>query len=160
MTAKHSYMSGGGHGGGFVPCQEIYQLTRLIRENRGRLPGDLGSLWPIHGGDLEPKSFRIWAVRNIVAWQMANRETYFASVEIENLSRSPSTGLAYHIDFHLADKGKTDHYLLRISDGLPGYYVLIIQKKDSPRSYPLGLPSAKDGASIVWSKSGQRQRGF
>ena len=61
-TSKHSYSPGGG--AEFVASQEIFHLTKLMRENRGRTYGDATNVVPIHG-EVSTKSFREWSSKNL-----------------------------------------------------------------------------------------------
>jgi hypothetical protein len=149
MTAsKHAY----GHGGGaeFVPAQEIFHLTKLIRENRGRIYGDASNVVPIHG-EVSTKSFRDWSLRNILLWRSESKNDPFASVDVQSVSRATAANLAYQVDFSISSKGNTQYFALRINPVSPTTFTLTIQLKNNASSIPLGMAAAP----IIWSKAGR-----
>ena len=147
-TSKHSYSPGGG--AEFVPAQEIFHLTKLIRENRGRTRGDATNVVPIHG-EVSTKSFREWSWRNILLWQLESKSDPYASIEVQSVSRAPAASLAYQVDFSVSAKGKTQYFALRINPVSLTTFTLIIQLKATSASIPLGMAAAQ----IVWSKAGR-----
>jgi hypothetical protein len=147
-TSKHSYSPGGG--AEFVPGQEIFHLAKLMRENRGRTHGDATNVVPIHG-EVSTKSFREWSSKNILLWQLELKGDPYASIEIQSVSRALATRLAYQVDFSISSKGNTQYFALRINPVSSTTFTLIIQRKNTAASIPLGL----DAAPIVWSKAGR-----
>jgi hypothetical protein len=147
--SKHAFSHGGG-GAEFVPAQEIFHLTKLIRENRGRTYGDATNVVPIHG-EVSTKSFREWSSRNILLWQLESKSDPFASVDIQSVSRATAANLAYQVDFSTSSKGNTQYFALRINPVSLTSFTLIIQRKNTAASIPLGMAAAP----IVWSKAGR-----
>lgn len=148
MATKSAY--GHGSGGGFVPAQEVFQLMRLLRENRGRMPGEISYIVAYHG-EASQKSFREWTVKNILLWQRESKSDPYAYIEIESVSRSSSSDLVYHVDLSISSRGNAGYFALRIYQVSPESFILTIQRKPSRLSIPVGL----NAAPIVWSKAGK-----
>jgi hypothetical protein len=148
VAIKHTSDHGGG--GGFVAAQEIFQLTRLLRENRDRYYSNVNVIVPYHG-EFAQKSFREWSWKNILLWQKQSKGDPFASVEIKDVARSLTDSLAYQVDFSISSRRITEYYVMRITQVSPDTFTLTIQRKNSPASIPIGL----DRAPVVWSQVGK-----
>src|SRR5689334_14747050 len=96
MVAKHSWSSSGG-GGGFVPAQEMHQISRLLFEYRGD-PGQLDWIVPLDG-ERAKKSFRIWSARNIAAWRLKEHFDVSEEINILNVSEPAMSGPVYQVEF-------------------------------------------------------------
>ena len=134
-TSKHSYSPGGG--AEFVPAQEIFHLTKLMRENRGRTHGDATNVVPIHG-EISTKSFREWSSKNILLWQLESKSDRYASIEVQSVSRALAARLAYQVDFSISSKGNTQYFALRINPVSSTNFTLIIQRRIQPHPFHLG----------------------
>lgn len=139
-----------GGGAAFVPAREVLHLSRLLYENRFRYPGDASNIVLDHG-EVSQKSFREWSSKNILLWRLQSKVDPHSSVEIQSVSHAPAAGLAYQIDFSVSSRGITEYYTLRIAQVSQDTFTLIIQRKSSPSSIPMGLSAAP----IVWSKAGK-----
>lgn len=148
-ATKHSYMSSTGGGAEFVPAREVFHLKKLLSENQGRFSGDGNYIVQFHG-EVTAKSLREWSLKHIFLWQGNGKAARDSVVDFESVSRDKSSGLAYQVDFSVSAAGKTDNYVLRISETLHNMFVVIIQHKLTASSIPLGL----NAAPIVYSKTG------
>jgi hypothetical protein len=148
MVSKHGYNHGGG--GGFGPAQEIFQLTRLLRENRGWCHGNINVIVP-YNGEFAQKSFREWSWKNILSWQKQSKGDPFASIEIQDVARALTGSLAYQVDFSISSRGITEYYVMRITQVSLDTFTSTIQRKNSRSSIPIGL----DRAPVVWSQVGK-----
>ena len=150
-ATKHSNGHiGGGGGADFVPAREVFHLKKLYSENRGWYDGDGNYIVPFHG-EVTAKSLREWSLKHICLWRGKGKEARDSVVDFDNVSRDKGSGLAYQVDFSVSAAGKTENYVLRISETFHDNFVVIIQRKPSPSSLPLGL----NAAPIVWSKTGK-----